>query len=67
MVCLLQKQKLIEYQTVRSCILLSRLVKISCLQTELAAIVMGDFIHFLQAAVVQDLFSGLFYDHEILR
>ena len=26
--------------------------KISCLQTELAAIVMEDFIHFLQAAVV---------------
>ena len=62
MVCLLQKKKLIEHQTVRSCILLSRSVRISCLQTELAAIVMEDFIHILQAAVVYDLFSGLYYD-----
>ena len=37
---------------VRSCILLSRSVRISCLQTELAAIVMEDFIHISQAAVV---------------
>ena len=37
---------------VRSCILLSRSVRISCLQTELAAIVMEDFIHILQVAVV---------------
>ena len=33
MVCLLQKKKLIEHQTVRSCILLSRSVRISGLQT----------------------------------
>ena len=32
--------------------LLSRSVRISCLQTELAAIVMEDFIHILQAEVV---------------
>ena len=32
--------------------LLSRSVRISCLQTELAAIVMEDFIHFLQAVGV---------------
>ena len=32
--------------------LLSRPVRISCLQTELAAIVMEHFIHILQAAVV---------------
>ena len=44
---------------VRSCILLSRSVKISCLRTELAAVVMEDFIHFLQAVVVKDLFSGV--------
>ena len=50
MVCLLQMCK-IEHQTVRSCILLIRSVKIACLQGELAAIVMEDFIHFLQAAV----------------
>ena len=50
MVCVLHMWK-IEHQTVRSCILLSRSIKISCLQTELAAIVMKDFIHFLQAAV----------------
>ena len=42
----------IEHQTVRSCIFLCRSVRISCLQTELAAIVMEDFIRFLQAAVV---------------
>ena len=42
----------IEHQTVRSCILLSRSVRTSLLQTELTAIVMEDFIHFLQAAVV---------------
>ena len=42
----------IAHQTVRSCILLSRSVKISCLQTELAAVLMEDFIHFLQAVVV---------------
>ena len=47
-----EEEKLIEHQTVRSCILLSRSVRISCLQTELAAIVMEDFIHILQAAVV---------------
>ena len=36
--------------------MLSRSVKISCLQTELAAIVMEDFIHFLlQAAAVRFL------------
>ena len=52
MVCLLQKKKLIEHQTVRRYILLSRSVRISLLQTELAAIVMEDFIHILQAAVV---------------
>ena len=40
------------HQTVRSRILLSRSVKISCLQTELAAVLMEDFIHFLQAVVV---------------
>ena len=34
------------------CILLSRSVKISCLQTELAAVVVEDFIHFLQDVVV---------------
>ena len=34
---------------------------------ELAATVMEDFIHILQAAVVQDLFSGLYYDQEMLR
>ena len=44
--------EIIEHQTVRSCILLSRSVRISCLQTELAAIVMEDFIHILQAALV---------------
>ena len=37
------------YSTV---LLLSRSVKISCLQRELAAFVMEDFIHFLQAVVV---------------
>ena len=42
---------IIEHQTVRSCILLSRSVRISCLEMELAAIVI-DFIHILQAAVV---------------
>ena len=47
--------------------MLSRSVKISCLQKELAAIVMEDFIHFLQAAVVEDLFSGLYCDQEMLR
>ena len=52
MVYLLQKLKLIEHQTVGSCILLSRSVRISLLQTELTAIVIEDFIHFLQAAVV---------------
>ena len=31
--------------------MLSRSVKIPCLQTELAAVVMEDFIHFLQAVV----------------
>ena len=67
MVCLLQKEKVIEHQTVRSCILLSRSVRISLLQTELTAIVMEDFIHFLQAAVVSDLFSALYYDQEMLR
>ena len=41
-----------EVETVRSCILLSRSVKIACLQTELAAVVMEDFIHFFQAVVV---------------
>ena len=41
----------IAHQTVRGCIFLSRSVKISCLQTELAAVVMEDFIHFLQAVV----------------
>ena len=41
-----------EHQTVRSCILLSRSVRISLLQTELTAILIEDFIHFLQAAVV---------------
>ena len=66
MVCLLRKWK-IEHQTAeRSCILLSRSV-ISCLQTELAVIVMEDFTHFLQAAVLKDLFSGLFHDQEMLR
>ena len=67
MVCSLQKKKLIEHQTVSSCILLSRSVRILCLQTELTAIIMEDFIHFLQAAMVQDLFSGLYYDQEMLR
>ena len=42
----------IAHQTVRSRILLNRSVKISCLQTELAAVLMEDFIHFLQAVVV---------------
>ena len=43
----------IAHQTVRSsAYLLSRSVKISSLQTELAAVVMEDFIHFLQAVVV---------------
>ena len=44
--------EIIEHQTKRSCILLSRSVRISLLQTELTAIVIQDFIHFLQAAVV---------------
>ena len=44
--------EIIEHQTVRSCILLSRSVRIWLLQTELTAIVIQDFIHFLQAAVV---------------
>ena len=53
---------------VRICILLSRSVKISCLRTELAAVVIEDFIHFLQA-----VHSGLrsvfwsYHDQEILR
>ena len=34
---------------------------------ELATIVMEDFLHFLQAAVVKNLFSGLFHDQEMLR
>ena len=59
MVCLLPKQKLIEHETVRRCILLSRSVRILRLQTELAAIVMEDFIHILQAAVVYDLYWTL--------
>ena len=42
----------LHIKTVRSCILLSRSVKISYLQTELAAFVIEDFIHFLQAVVV---------------
>ena len=59
MVCLLRKWK-IEHQTAeRSCILLSRSV-ISCLQTELTAIVMEDFIHFLQAAAVKICFLDFF-------
>ena len=59
----LQRWK-IEHQTIRSC--LSRSV-ISRLQTELAAIVKEDFIHFLQAAVVEHLFSGLFHEQETLQ
>ena len=64
MFCLLQ----IVHQTVRNCILLSRYVKFSCLQTELAAIVIEDFIHFLQAAVhgLRSV-SGLYHDQEMLR
>ena len=42
--------------------------KISCLQTELAAIVMEDFIPFWQTAVhgLRSV-SGLYHDQEMLR
>ena len=43
----------IAHQTVRSSVyFVESIRKISCLQTELAAVVVEDFIHFLQAVVV---------------